>query len=739
MLDTHLDAQATAAQATYGVHWRLILEHADGSMVDFRTLSGIDWCDSVEWGKDVDDTGCKPQIKIRREVGSLSLAPLVEDSTLNRVLSAYEKRVHLARKFRIEIAITEAGASPDSEDWFVVVRGVTEEVEWGGKASTITISARDEMELLDFLILTGDEKSFGSTAGDNLEDVMQELVNHYLQEAAPTLYFSAPLGFLVTNYKTKAGQTLKESLDTLAGHVGGFVEDRWVTEAGGFAIHVTLPYRDSETATPSATFGPDQYLEVRRMGWAARSIRNYLRMRVKEAGTGRIITRTVTDEESITELGGAPRGIRAIEFTEEEGSAIDTVEEVDNFLALAKADLSTPLVQQEVENLFWPWVELCDYYTWLANGKVTDVDFTWAVVGFRHVLSGNSRRTTIRTSGQAKGGSKRYSRRHRGGAYGSEPDLLAFRVISETNAQVILGWDPTPDIEQEWAAQKTVPNMLGDKWAGVADSVAPIFTTDHRITVDKPAQGFLTLVRVEGRSYDPVKMEYTKLAAWHREVHPPEFQPRIIEVTVLDDNRVKVVADPKGTASLKLERADGGGTWSYSVDGNVFIFDVPRPEGEIWGLNAYAYIEPVVEVGPETFFDVWPFLLGGFTPGEGGEPLWAAVNGFAPDMGESEIGIELQATADPGGGYYGKIFVRKILEGVGVFTDVTAEVTAEPLELPVLSSQIFLYDTEYPRSAPGGASFSFTVQVRALMYNPADELIDMIERNVTYYTEGPVE
>lgn len=400
-----------ANSAEYGAHLKIELEHADGSMFDLGDLSGYNWLDEAEWGKTVDDPQCNVTIKIRREIGGLSLAPLVEDSTLNQVLGEYAKRIHFARRFVIKANITTAGVEPASGEWFPVLTGRTDKVSWGGKSSVITITARDYLRLLDYRIKTGEETQWGTAAGISMEQVAQAILNHYLSTSAPVIHFETASDFSVTSFKAEAGSTLYEVLNQLTGHIGRFVEWKWWASDSDFKLVVPSPHRNSETATPVATIGPDQYLDIRRFEWDINSVRNFLRIRFREKATNSIVTRELKNEASIAELGGEPEGIQYIEFTEPESSAIDTISEADDYLTLAEQDLGSPLISQEVENLFWPWVELGDYIQWEPNFKTTDSAFAWAVVGFRHRWSRTERRTFFSTSGQAKGGQKRYRRR----------------------------------------------------------------------------------------------------------------------------------------------------------------------------------------------------------------------------------------------------------------------------------------------------------------------------------------
>jgi len=407
MIGTHLDRVGLANGSRYASHWRYRQQHADGSWTDFRSLGGIDWCEGAEWGKDVDDAGSNVSISLRREVGDDSLAPLVTDSVFNQVVGGYAPRVYFSRRFEVQVAITAAGNTPSANDWFTLVAGATEEVEVGGKGSVVFISGRDDLKLMDRVILTDEEEEFGSESGTPLETVVQQVLNHYLTTAAPVIEFPTPLNFSVTSYKTRPGQTIREAVDALLGHVGGYVEQRWHT--GALRLVAMLPNRNSSSASPVAVLGPDQYLDIKKSNQKESGIRNTVKVRFWNKSTKKIDSVTAVDSDSIAALGGFPLGVRAIEFTEGDGSAIDTVEEAWDFANLILEDLSTPLVQQEIENLFWPWVELGDYIQWEPNFRITDNAYIWAVTGFRHRL-GKTHRTTFRTSGQAKGGSKRWRR-----------------------------------------------------------------------------------------------------------------------------------------------------------------------------------------------------------------------------------------------------------------------------------------------------------------------------------------
>lgn len=409
MIGANTSAITTANSPRYGVHWKYEQQDSTGAWVDFSDLGGVNWCEAVEWGKTVDDPTAAPSISLRREVGSDSLAPLIEESAFNLVLSSYVPLVHMARRFRIKVAITAVGATPSSGDWFIPVEGATDGVSWGGKPGTIQVSARDDMQLLDYLVV--ETQSFGDPLGTPLETVMQEVLDHYLGVSAPNLEFSEALNFSVTEYTTTAGRTLRDTLDQLAGHVGAYVEHRWWSAANALRLVVMMPERASETATPVATLGPEQYLDVKRMGWSRDDVRNIVILNYYDVGTSAVESATYTNLTSIEEMGGSPFGERPIVFTEPDGSALDTAAEAQDFVDLVGADLSMPLVEQEVENLFWPWVELGDYIQWEPNFRVTDQAFTWAVVGFRHRLSATDRRTTFQTSGQAKGGVKRWQRK----------------------------------------------------------------------------------------------------------------------------------------------------------------------------------------------------------------------------------------------------------------------------------------------------------------------------------------
>lgn len=736
MILSHLEAVATANQPTYGVRWRLILQHADGLMYDFRTLGGVNWCESVDWGKNVDDAGVAATIRLRRESvdGTQSLAPLVEGSELNRVLTTYAKRVHMARLFRIEVAITGAGVAPSEPDWFTVLRGRTDKVEWGGKSGVITIQARDELRLLhDYLICTGEEFEYKNSAGTPLEEVIQLMSDHYLGSSSPTFYFPQALNFFVTSYTAEAGKTLGEVIDTLAAHVGGVVEDRW--GPSGFTLCVMVPNRVSAFADPITTLGPEQYLDVRDMGWDIADVRNRLRLRFRNRDTREVQTIELKDEDSIAELGGYPEGVRSIEWTEPEGSALDTPEEAAEFLSIARSDLSTPMVVQEVENLFWPWIELGDYVQWEPNFKVSDVAFTWATVGFKHSLSTMQKRTIFSCAGQAKGGQRRYTRRPNA-PLDNGTGLLAFRVVSETNTLVVLGWTPSPDITEEWWAKRTVTTMVSDPWVDVTASVEPLLTGGHVLVVRKPPKGSIVLVRVEGRAYNPVKLEYEVKQAWHREVHPPEFEAKIIDITITG-RKAKVIGDPSGTASIKLEAINGYGPWSQIIDGSNFQFDPPIPDNEAWDFLVTAYADPSAEIVADTQTDTRVITISNLTSGGVGEPAWVSTDeGFsvvAPAVEDDVITINLQATLAPGS--Y-DVQVYAISASLTGFLNITTELIPVP-SVPSLTPIAHTWLSPYTRREIGAGVHPIAFTIRAQIRNASDVVVHTQDRTVSYYSDDP--
>ena len=93
----------------YAVHARVRIEDPDGSVVvvGYGDADRGAWLVSVEYGEDLDQPVSDAVVRLRRSVEDLSLAPLMEDSALNRDGSgAYAPRVDVARRIVIETQVT---------------------------------------------------------------------------------------------------------------------------------------------------------------------------------------------------------------------------------------------------------------------------------------------------------------------------------------------------------------------------------------------------------------------------------------------------------------------------------------------------------------------------------------------------------------------------------------------------------------------------------------------------------
>jgi len=215
--------------------------------------------------------------------------------------------------------------------------------------------------------------------------------------------------------------------NSVAFNEAGDTMDNCTLDGSGY-LGGTLAGSDSSIAR---TFTPGDYLSITGLDMSRLDVRNRVTVRWgKDPDNQNSIT--VQDTDSQSQYGLAP-----CEISLAASDQIDTESEART-LALSVLDaLKECDLNHDVELLYFPFVELGDYYKFEANGVNYDTDQSIAVMGFDHSIDvGGKARTVMRCSGKPRGGHKRWLRlESRAGAGDETSDYSANGpVITEIGA-----------------------------------------------------------------------------------------------------------------------------------------------------------------------------------------------------------------------------------------------------------------------------------------------------------------
>lgn len=400
MIATSAEVLARLQGANRETHWRLLIEDADGTMRDYSDQGGVDWRESAEWGKTVDSVMADGVVELASKVGDLSLAPMIEGSSLNRdAADAFAPAIDMGRALEVWVQATDPGAPAVEADWVLVYDAIIQKVDW---AKTVKLSTLDRSALLNKIIRT--DTTYGSSGGTAVETVMQQVIDDNLGAGVFTLAVPSSPGFMVTEYPhgdaTLVGKTVRQALDDLSAAFAGYVDYR-------SDLTLIVPDRTEPTAgSAEATIGPEHYKAIPKLDVDLDAIRNVVRITFRDSATGEVEFVEVEHAGSI-----AAYEEQFIGIMEGDPSPIDTTSEATDMANDILSDLAVQRVQQQVQDWFFYPVELGDHITWKANGKHYDTDQHWAVTGFRHRLSKDKRETTFDVRGAASGGYRRWLRR----------------------------------------------------------------------------------------------------------------------------------------------------------------------------------------------------------------------------------------------------------------------------------------------------------------------------------------
>ena len=390
---TPTTAQEAALRSPQAGRWiRVRVADYSATLQDLSALLGFDWLVSASWGEDVDARGVTADIEIRRDRYNDSLAPGRTGARANLIGGGV--LLALRRAIIIDAAVMPAGIAPASGDWVEVFRGQIDSIDWA--ADPIHIACRDQIApLQDRIIET--EATYGSSGGTASETVIQNVIDDTLGSGVVTLYTPTSPGWLLLEYNSEQ-QSLLDEISKVSDQIGWQLRYKW--DSGTSAFRLTFYAPDRTKSTVDRTFTADQYFDFSTLSIAIDDIRNVIPVTwsdptsLDSSGQPVRSTVTATNSASVTSYGR-----RVMPISEAATSAINTLTEAQTLADNCLSDLAEPTAILAVDMLFFPFVDLDDRYTFVADGYHSDTDITLTVVGFRHTVSVTSVKTQLQLRG----------------------------------------------------------------------------------------------------------------------------------------------------------------------------------------------------------------------------------------------------------------------------------------------------------------------------------------------------
>lgn len=437
----------------YGVHWLVLVEDPDGNMAEVTLLEGLDFFAGFGLNLDIDQLSDTLALRLRRDYGvpvrQLSLAPLREDSVLNRDSEdEYAPRIDVDRRVEVYCAIMGSGLLPGeytsgSTDWHLIFEGFLD--AWDSARQPMELPARDQMgELIDREIET--VRDYGSEAGVATEDLVQQFIDDNFGMYGPELFVPASPGTSITRWRPATN--VGEEAASLVEGTGWTLRYRWDEDTRSYRL--TLFFIDPEDLTPVYTFGAGTYLRITQLTVDRRDVVNRLIGTYTDRTTGNPSPRMIVqDGDSIVRYGLRARGVN-----ETADSPIDSEEELAALLDAILAALKDPIASVEIETLFMPFLEPGDVIGIAADGVNINTDLVVATKSIRHDVGPGRERTFIQGRAAPAAAYLRWKARVTGetGGGGTEPadpnqatiESLAIQEVNTAEGQftqtaVVLG------------------------------------------------------------------------------------------------------------------------------------------------------------------------------------------------------------------------------------------------------------------------------------------------------------
>ncbi len=403
------DSMAALAYARdRSVHVRVTVSNETGWDVDLSDLGGYDWLIGLDWGETSDSPMGTANIRLRREVEHLSLAPDVATSPLNFNAGSAEQLLREGKRVWIEAQLgpVDSEADPDGE-WIKVFEGVIDDVDLGNEdTSVITLACRDlGARLTDFFI--EDEQPpvpvavnwyTGLSWPMSLKDFIQSILTN-LAPGAPTLWEPSASGYSLNQPKPEDGVKKGPLLDyvrKLANAIGW--DCRYLWNEADSEYQIALYQRDRTISGGTTQVFEADFYRVDSYKRTQANLRNRVRVVYSDSANGRKRTSLVAEDVPSQDTYGT----RFCELAEEGNGNIDTAAEAQRFADTVLQDLVTARADATISMPFLPFFSIGDPDVYLLNAPANGAPArfwsggkSFALVGHRHTIEKDKATTTL--------------------------------------------------------------------------------------------------------------------------------------------------------------------------------------------------------------------------------------------------------------------------------------------------------------------------------------------------------
>jgi hypothetical protein len=602
-------------------HLDVLIERVEGGgtvMQSYRDFGGSNRILSASIKHSgVDQAIGQGQVVLARQVGGVSLSPLVEASPLNQEGGEYTPAVDFGREIEFRVALMPPGVEPGPADWEIIFQGITDDPAFAGKTGPITVPFRDRSgPLADTYVRTG--STYGDPEdGTDAAVVMQQILD---REMGAGNYSLADLTvgdrFMVRRYKPD-GVTVWAALEEIAEQWGakrlGQVKDEGT---GQFNIAVISPPRDK--TTPDYSIGPSTYLDATEITTGGKNLRTIVLVQALSSA-GVVLKRQIPAEADVaTDPGVLAYGPRLLFISESATSLINTQEEVDAMAEPIYADVSSVIIPLEMETKLAPFARVDDLVRWGANTILWDQPLDAALLTRTDEFPGPGRaRTKWRCAGNPRGSILGHLRRAIAGinaaANVNRATLLDVVPNVQEDGSLLYTWTNGPYTVLNFGAARLFQGAESEAmWEEVKEFSSIGVLDTQELVLPAPPEGWITLGQIEAVNAQGQVGEVRRVR------HTGSAAPYSFTVTA-------------------PESADGT-TATITV-----VVDDPR--GIIGGINVYVKEPNAAETGPHALAEA---PAGTYTRAQALHPIhnvYARLEAWRTD-GEPSIPLHPPLTLD---------------------------------------------------------------------------------------------